>query len=202
MKITLTLGDITLNRVGAEVLVNAANTRMLGGGGVDGAIHRAAGPRLLARHRALPVIGHDPDTNEEMRLNTGEVVVTPAFDLERRGVNWLFHTAGPIYDYYPPNDACRLLSSCYRNCLHEAMRMNVQSIAFPAISTGAYGFPVQKAARVALTTIFATLHMAPRASVQDVYLVFAGENDSEILRTHVAESVNMRQATHRLVVLD
>lgn len=128
-------GDITTLPV--DAIVNAANGSLLGGGGVDGAIHRAAGPELLDACREL---GGCP---------TGEARTTPAFRLPAR---WVIHTVGPVWHGGQRGEA-DLLASCYRSSLAEADSVGADTIAFPAISTGAYGFPAGRAAEIAFTTL-------------------------------------------------
>jgi len=138
MKITLRLADITTLAV--DAIVNAANAALQGGGGVDGSIHRAAGPELAAAGRALAP------------CPTGEARSTAAFRLDPP-VHFVIHTVGPVWSAHPPNEADRLLASCYRACLAEADRVGARSVAFPAISTGIYGFPPDRAAPLAVATL-------------------------------------------------
>ena len=133
-KITFDIGDIT--KLDVDCIVNAANKSLLGGGGVDGAIHRAAGPDLLAECRTL----HG--------CNTGEAKITKGYRLKARHV---IHTVGPIYSAKPSDTLD--LHNCYYNSLELAKANDIHSIAFPAISTGVYGYPAYEAAEIALTTI-------------------------------------------------
>jgi O-acetyl-ADP-ribose deacetylase (regulator of RNase III) len=126
-----------------DAIVNAANPTLLGGAGVDGAIHRAAGPRLLQACRALPEVAPG------VRCRTGEARITPAFDLPAR---WVIHTVGPVWHGGTRGEAA-LLASCYRNSLALALEAGARSVAFPAISCGVYGYPYAQAARVALATL-------------------------------------------------
>jgi O-acetyl-ADP-ribose deacetylase (regulator of RNase III) len=129
-------GDITLEHV--DAVVNAANRHLAGGGGVDGALHRAAGvSQLQAACRAIG--GCDP----------GHAVVTEGFNL---AAQWIIHTVGPVWSG-GHRDEATTLASCYRNCLARADDLGVRSIAFPAISTGVYGYPVADAAAVAVSTV-------------------------------------------------
>jgi O-acetyl-ADP-ribose deacetylase (regulator of RNase III) len=132
-KLEVAQGDITALAV--DTIVNAANSSLLGGGGVDGAIHRAAGPELLAECRTL---GGCP---------TGEARITGGYNLAARHV---VHTVGPVYRGDPLDKT--LLSACYRNSLRLAVEYNATSIAFPAISCGVYGYPIAEACRIAVDT--------------------------------------------------
>ncbi len=132
-KLEIMQGDITVLQV--DTIVNAANSSLLGGGGVDGAIHRAAGPELLAECRTL---GGCP---------TGEARITGGYNLAARHV---VHTVGPVYRGDPLDKT--LLSACYRNSLRLAVEYNATSIAFPAISCGVYGYPIAEACRIAVDT--------------------------------------------------
>lgn len=143
VRIVLIRGDITDQDVDAAV--NAANSSLLGGGGVDGAIHRRGGPAILAECRQLRA-GRYPDG-----LPAGQAVATTAGDLPAR---WVIHTVGPVYS--AAEDRSGLLASCYRECLRVADELGAQTVAFPAVSAGAYGWPLHDAARIALTTVAQT----------------------------------------------
>ncbi|MET8456758.1 MULTISPECIES: O-acetyl-ADP-ribose deacetylase [Streptomyces] len=141
--ITLVQGDIT--RESADAIVNAANSSLLGGGGVDGAIHRRGGPAILAECRSLRA-GH-----LGRGLPTGEAVATTAGDLDAR---WVIHTVGPVYS--TTEDRSGLLASCYRESLRVADELGARTVAFPAVSTGVYRWPLDDAARIALDTVRTT----------------------------------------------
>jgi O-acetyl-ADP-ribose deacetylase (regulator of RNase III) len=143
-QITLVQGDITKQRV--DVVCNAANSSLLGGGGVDGAIHRAGGPEVLAACRALRA-GH-----YGKGLATGQAVATTAGKLPAGHV---VHTVGPVYGGQDVERGAELLASCYRQSLRLARELGAESVAFPAISTGVYGWPMESAARIALSTVLA-----------------------------------------------
>ncbi|WP_448100139.1 O-acetyl-ADP-ribose deacetylase [Luteibacter jiangsuensis] len=141
MKVEVIETDITTLAV--DAIVNAANESLLGGGGVDGAIHRAAGPALLAACRALP------EVRRGVRCPTGEARYTPGFNLP---APFVIHTVGPVWHGGHRGEP-GLLADCYKNCLKIAQRLSHDSIAFPAISAGIYGYPPEAAAEVAVTTI-------------------------------------------------
>lgn len=158
----LVLGDIT--QLDVDAIVNAANETLLGGGGVDGAIHRAAGPELLAACRRIPEVR--PGT----RCPTGEARITEGFRLRARRV---IHTVGPIWR--GGNDGeVELLASCYRTSLRLAAEHGLASITFPAISCGAYGFPVPTAAAIAVATVRRTVGELPRP-LRVVFCCFSAE---------------------------
>ena len=156
-------GDIT--RLEVDAIVNAANTSLLGGGGVDGAIHRAAGKELL---RACEKLGGCP---------TGSAKATPGFNLPAK---WIFHAVGPVWSDGSHGEA-DLLAGCYRRCMELAHEYKAQSIAFPAISTGIYRFPRQQAAEIAVQTIHEHLRMS--GADQVVFCCF--DEESEKVYQHI-----------------
>ncbi|MFJ3136507.1 MULTISPECIES: O-acetyl-ADP-ribose deacetylase [unclassified Streptomyces] len=141
--LTLVQGDIT--RRSADAIVNAANSSLLGGGGVDGAIHRRGGPEILAECRALRASRYGRG------LPTGQAVATTAGRLDAR---WVIHTVGPVYS--ESEDRSALLASCYRESLRVADELGARTVAFPAVSTGVYRWPLDDAARIAVETVRAT----------------------------------------------
>ena len=141
MPIEIIQADITTLRV--DAIVNAANESLLGGGGVDGAIHRAAGPRLLEACRALP------EVRQGVRCPTGEARITLGFELPAQHV---IHTAGPVWRG-GDHDESELLSGCHRNALALAREHAIDSIAFPAISCGVYGYPIEQAVTIAVREV-------------------------------------------------
>ncbi len=159
-KIEVWQGDITTLKV--DAIVNAANQSLLGGGGVDGAIHRAAGPKLLEECKTL---GGCP---------TGEARITKGYNLPARHV---IHTVGPVYRANDPKIP-RLLAACYRNSLALAVENNLSSVAFPAISCGVYGYPIKDAARIAVTTISEFLEN--NAGIEKIVLAVFSKNDFEV----------------------
>ncbi|MDD5439934.1 MAG: O-acetyl-ADP-ribose deacetylase [Candidatus Omnitrophica bacterium] len=153
--IELIKGDIT--KVNADAIVNAANTTLLGGGGVDGAIHRAAGPGLLEECRGLG------------GCETGQAKITKGYDLPAR---YVIHTVGPVWRGGKAGEE-ELLASCYRNSLALAKKYSVKKIAFPSISTGAYRFPIEKAAVIALKTVQDFITQDPVVFSNVIFVLFS-----------------------------
>lgn len=160
-------GDITC--LSCDTIVNAANCSLLGGGGVDGAIHRAAGPELLAECRTL----HG--------CRTGEAKITKGYNLPSK---FVIHTVGPIYYEHSPEEAEVLLTACYDNSLKLAKEKGLQTIAFPLISAGVYGYPQRDAIKVAVETM--KLH---QGEFEEIILVLFGEREMEFAREEYGEIV-------------
>ncbi|MFI2203178.1 O-acetyl-ADP-ribose deacetylase [Streptomyces sp. NPDC020192] len=165
--ITLVQGDIT--RQSADAIVNAANSSLLGGGGVDGAIHRRGGPAILQECRALRASRYGKG------LPTGQAVATTAGDLDAR---WVIHTVGPVYS--ESEDRSELLASCYRASLKVADELGARTVAFPAVSTGVYRWPMDDAARIAVEAVRST----PTA-VEEVRFVLFDERAYAAFAQHV-----------------
>jgi O-acetyl-ADP-ribose deacetylase (regulator of RNase III) len=165
VRIEVTRGDITAERV--DAIVNAANSSLQGGGGVDGAIHRAAGPELAEAGRRLGGCA------------TGDAKATPGFRLPAR---WVIHTVGPVWHGGGQGER-ELLASCYRRSLEVAGELGAASVAFPAISTGVYGYPKDQAAEVAVDTLLAT-----PTTVELVRLVAFDEDTRELYERRLAEA--------------
>ena len=164
-RIELVKGDIT--RFAVDAIVNAANISLLGGGGVDGAIHRAAGPRLLEECRTLN------------GCKTGEAKITGGYNLPAR---YVIHTAGPVWhggNHHEPE----LLESCYRSSLELASSHSLKTIAFPNISTGIYGYPKSSAASIALSTVKRWL--STHQEIEKVYFVIFDDENYEIYKRNL-----------------
>jgi O-acetyl-ADP-ribose deacetylase len=158
MRIVLKVGDLT--REAVDAIVNAANSSLMGGGGVDGAIHRAGGPAILAECRRIR------ETTHPNGLPTGEAVITTGGLLPARHV---IHTVGPIHGQHG-GDEPHLLAACYENSIALAAAHGLATIAFPAISTGVYGYPKEEAARVSLAAVRRALEKYP--TIREVRLVY------------------------------
>ncbi len=171
-KLEVVEADIT--RLEVDAIVNAANERLLGGGGVDGAIHRAAGPELLAACRA------HPEVSPGVRCPTGSCRLTPGFRLPAR---FVIHTVGPVWQGGGQGESEKL-AACYRACLELAAQERLRSVAFPAISCGVYGYPLGEAARLASQTVVDCL--SREGSIAKVLFVAFGAPVAAELRRAVA----------------
>jgi len=169
-RVVVVVGDITRQNV--DAIVNAANSSLLGGGGVDGAIHRAGGPAILEECRQIR------RTKYPEGLPTGEAVITTAGDLLAQ---YVIHTVGPIYGQNGGRDS-EVLAACYRNSLTTADSYSLNSIAFPAISTGVFGYPLAEAAQVSSQAIAEFL--GGTKTFVEVRLVFFKPGDAEIFLKH------------------
>ncbi|WP_460568749.1 O-acetyl-ADP-ribose deacetylase [Flaviaesturariibacter terrae] len=161
MNVQIIQGDIT--KVSVDAIVNAANSSLMGGGGVDGAIHRAGGPRILEECRAIVA--------RQGSCPTGEAVITSGGNLPAK---YVIHTVGPVWKG-GRNGEAELLARCYRNSLELAAEHGCRSIAFPNISTGVYGFPKPEAARIALHTVVGELK-AMEEPMEVLFVCFDEEN--------------------------
>jgi O-acetyl-ADP-ribose deacetylase len=169
-RVLVLVGDITAEAV--DAVVNAANSSLMGGGGVDGAIHRAGGPEILGACRQLR------RTHYPNGLPTGEAVITTAGKLPAK---YVIHTVGPVYGRYGGKEA-DLLAACYTNSLRAAVEKTLSSVAFPAISTGVFGYPQPQAAAVASNAIESFLTQDQQLS--EVRLVFFSSRDAAVFLDH------------------
>lgn len=169
-RVTVSVGDIT--RVDTAAIVNAANSTLLGGGGVDGAIHRAGGKQILEACKEIR------RTEYPHGLPTGKAVITTGGNLPAR---FVIHTVGPVYGRNGGRDG-ELLADCYWNCLNLAVTHGLSSIAFPSISTGAFGYPKHEAAAVASEAI--GFFLKSNNTIEEVRLVFFAEPDAEKFVKH------------------
>lgn len=174
-RIELVLGDIVNAQV--EALVNAANTSLLGGGGVDGAIHHAAGPALLAECEVLP------ENEKGQRCPTGEVRVTGAGNLSAR---WVIHAVGPVYSDRNRPEGESQLRAVHLSALREASERGCTSIGFPAISTGAFGYPMAESARIALEAVRSHL-LGSRGPLSRVQFVLFDHTSLDVFREALAD---------------
>lgn len=172
-KIIAKQGNITLEAT--EAIVNAANSGLMGGGGVDGAIHRAAGPEILEECKAIVA--------ELGRLPTGKAVITSGGKLRAR---YIIHTVGPVWSGGDRREE-ELLASCYRESLWLAEAQGIKSIAFPSISTGAYRYPIEKAAPVAIGTVIDEL---PGTGIEEVRFVLFSEHDLNVYLDNLRTLLN------------
>lgn len=161
-KIEIIRGDIT--RISADAIVNAANSSLLGGGGVDGAIHRAGGPQILEACRTIVA--------RQGGCKTGEAVITTAGNLP---ATFVIHAVGPVWNGGKNNER-ELLANCYRNSLFLAQRYNCKTISFPNISTGMYRFPKEEAAKIAVQTVWECLG-ANNDIIKVIFVCFDEENN-------------------------
>ena len=168
-KLRIIQGDIT--KQDTDAIVNAANSSLMGGGGVDGAIHRAGGSAILEECKQVVA--------RQGRLPTGEAVMTTGGNLKAR---YVIHTVGPIW-YGGDKGEPDLLASAYRESLKLAMENQLSSISFPSISTGAYGYPVDKASKVAIGAVIASLHQGVTSIREVVFVLF----DSQTFRAYCAQ---------------
>jgi O-acetyl-ADP-ribose deacetylase (regulator of RNase III) len=171
-RLGLIQGDIT--RQETDAIVNAANSSLMGGGGVDGAIHRAGGPAILNECRKI--------ISRIERLATGKAVITTGGNLKAK---YVIHTVGPVWHGGNRGEA-ELLASAYRESLKLAAERKLKSIVFPSVSTGAYGYPVVEAARVALDTVIAFLRVES-TSLQEVFFVLYDSNTYQTYRARLDE---------------
>jgi O-acetyl-ADP-ribose deacetylase len=169
-KVVVDVGDITEEKT--DAIVNAANSTLLGGGGVDGAIHRRGGEQIYNECRKIR------ETSCPKGLPTGKAVITSGGNLAAR---YVIHTVGPIYGMNQGNDA-ELLADCYKNCLQSAVENNLRTISFPSISTGAFHFPKHEAAQVSSRSIKEFLEKNDK--IEQIRLIFFSQSDADKFLKH------------------
>lgn len=174
-KITLVLGDITEQET--DAIVNAANSSLMGGGGVDGAIHRKGGPEILKECKVIR------QTLYPAGLPTGKAVATSGGKLKAKKV---IHTVGPIWGG-GNNREPELLAEAYRNCLALALKMGLKTVSYPSISTGAYGFPIEKASRIAIRAVMGFL--GKYNGIEEVRFVLHSSHDLKVYEKVLTESL-------------
>ncbi|HCV43737.1 MAG TPA: O-acetyl-ADP-ribose deacetylase [Bacteroidetes bacterium] len=166
-KLALKQGDITLEST--DAIVNAANSSLMGGGGVDGAIHRAGGPSILDEYKTI--------RNQRGDLPTGEAVITKGGNLK---VRYVIHTVGPVWRGGTHNED-QLLTNAYKNSLALAVKHNIRTIAFPCISTGVYGFPGERASRIAFRTV--SEFVRKHDQIHEIRFIVFGMGDYQLYQT-------------------
>ena len=171
--LTIKVVEADITQLEVDAIVNAANSTLLGGGGVDGAIHRAAGPELVNYCRSLK------------GCPTGEAKISPGFKLP---ANYVIHTVGPVWHGGDRGEA-DLLANCYRNCIRLAQQKDIASIAFPAISTGVYGYPIVSATKIAIDTVLQSSTQAIKsgAVIDEVIFCCFSASDAAIYQQQLAE---------------
>ena len=171
--LTIKVVEADITQLEVDAIVNAANSTLLGGGGVDGAIHRAAGPELVNYCRSLK------------GCPTGEAKISPGFKLP---ANYVIHTVGPVWHGGDRGEA-ELLANCYRNCIRLAQQKDIASIAFPAISTGVYGYPIVSATKIAIDTVLQSSTQAIKsgAVIDEVIFCCFSASDAAIYQQQLAE---------------
>jgi O-acetyl-ADP-ribose deacetylase (regulator of RNase III) len=171
-RLLLKQGDITLEHT--DAIVNAANSTLMGGGGVDGAIHRAGGPKILEECRNI--------RQQRGELPTGEAAITTGGNLKAQ---YVIHTVGPVW-HGGTNDEDRLLANAYRNSLTLAVVHKIASIAFPSISTGVYGFPIKRAAQIAVRTV--SEFVKDHSNLREVRFIVFSDSDHEVYATYFVQT--------------
>ncbi|MHA1982829.1 MAG: macro domain-containing protein [Candidatus Hodarchaeales archaeon] len=174
-KLFILRGDITTQKT--DVLVNAANSQLIGGGGVDGAIHRAAGKYLMTELKK----------NYDF-CSTGDLVVTSAGELSIQGIKRIFHAVGPIWNSGKSNES-KLLASCDQKSINKLYELKMKTISFPAISTGVYGYPIKEASKIALDSVIKLIISKYRDEFDEIHFVLFSEADFKIYKKNFVEII-------------